>query len=163
MEETSLIKLILESNLINFALAFVAIVFFMLNFLPKSSAGRKQELEREIAAAEQAKKDAEQKLKDLEQEIAQAKIESELIIKNAQSTAMSIKDQVINETQKEIERLNANAIREIDLQKTLAISSIKKQISEQAFAITEKNIKAKKDEINQLIQTKVKQELASIK
>ena len=79
-EETNLFKLILESNVLNFAVAFSAVVYVLCKFLPESKTQRKQELEKEIAAAKEARALAEIKLQELEKEIEKTKAEADRMV-----------------------------------------------------------------------------------
>lgn len=155
-----LLKLILESNLINFVVVFGFLVYALGNFLPKATKERQAELEKTIENANKARVAAEQKLQELENELKKSKLDAQSIIETAKASAEKLKNQILDEAKKEVDRLNANAIKEIDLQKSLAISAIRNEIISKAFELTEKNIESKKDQINSLIQTKVKQELS---
>lgn len=162
-EETNLFKLILDSNLLNFAVAFSLVVYVLCKFLPESKSKRKQELEREIAAAKEARELAELKLQEIEQEIEKTKLEAERIIITAKDTAEKLGYKVMEEARLEIDKMNLNAAKEIEMQKTLAIESIKKEIANAALAETEKALRLQKSEVDALIKSKLKQDLAEIK
>jgi len=157
------LKLILESNVLNFVVVFGFLVYALGKFLPKATKDRQEELEKTIENANKARLTAELKLQELENELKKSKLDAQSIIETAKASADKLKNQIIEEAKKEVDRMNANAIKEIDLQKSLAISSIRNEIVSKAFELTEKNIASKKDEINSLIQAKVKQELSVLK
>jgi len=158
-----LLKLILESNILNFLVVFAFLVYALGKFLPKATQERQAELERIIENANKARVSAELKLQELEDELKKSKLDAQSIIETARASADKLKTQILEEAKKEVDRMNANALKEIDLQKSLAISAIRSEIVTKAFELTEKNIENKKDEINKLIQAKVKQELLEIK
>lgn len=155
-------ELIIDSNLINFIIALVLVFYFLAKFIPDSSKKRKEELETEIAAAENAKKDAEQKLIELEKEIERSKAESLKIVSTAKETAENIKDKIVAEAKEEISRLNQNAEKEMELQKTMVINNIKAQIASIAMNEIEKNLNSRQKDVDRLIQNRLKKDLQKI-
>jgi F-type H+-transporting ATPase subunit b len=158
-----LLQLILESNVLNFVVVFTFLIYALGKFLPKATKERQSELEKAIEDANKARVSAELKLQELENELKKSKLDAQSILDTAKASADKLKNQVLDEAKKEVDRMNANALKEIDLQKSLAISAIRKEIVSKAFELTEKSIENKKDEINKLIQAKVKQELLELK
>ena len=158
-----LLQLILESNVLNFVVVFTFLIYALGKFLPKATKERQSELEKAIENANKARVSAELKLQELEDELKKSKLDAQSIIETAKASADKLKNQILDEAKKEVDRMNANALKEIDLQKSLAISAIRKEIVTKAFELTEKSIEDKKDEINKLIQAKVKQELLELK
>lgn len=160
--EHNLLDTIYDSNVINFAIAFIAIAYFLGKFIPDSSKKRRQELETEIAAAERTKKEAEEKLRELEKEIEKSKAESLQIVSSAKDTATTIKEQIIAEAKTEINRLNANSKKEMEMQKNLVIENIKSQIANLAMEEIEKNISEKQETVDKIIQERLKTDLQKI-
>jgi F-type H+-transporting ATPase subunit b len=158
-----LLQLILESNVLNFVVVFTFLIYALGKFLPKATKERQAELKKAIENADKARVSAELKLQELEDELKKSKLDAQSIIETAKASADKLKNQILDEAKKEVDRMNANALKEIDLQKSLAISAIRKEIVTKAFELTEKSIENKKDEINKLIQAKVKQELLELK
>ena len=162
-EELNLLELILDSNLLNFTVAFALITFALTRLLPDSKNKRKQELEKEIAAAKAAREQAELKLEELEQEIEKAKLEAARMVTTAKDTAEKLRYQVMAEAKSDIDKMNLIASKEIDMQKVLAIESIKKEIARAAITETEKVLRSKQSEVDMLIKTKLQKDLAEIK
>jgi len=160
--EHNLLTTILESNIINFTIALIAIIYFLGKLIPDSSKKRKQELEAEIAAAERTKIEAEEKLRELEREIEKSKAESLKIVSSAKETAETIKEQIIAEAKQEITRLNSNSKKEMEMQKNLVIENIKSQIANLAMEEIEKNISEKQEMVDKIIQEKLKKDLQKI-
>lgn len=160
--ENPLTKLILDSNIVNFAIAFIAITYFLGKLIPDSSKQRKQELEAEIAAAERTKHEAEEKLIELGREIERSKAESLQIVSSAKDTAETIKEQIIAEAKKEITRLNSNSKKEMEMQKNLVIENIKTQIANLAMEEIEKSISEKQESVDKIIQERLKKDLQKI-
>ncbi len=162
-EETNLFKLILESNLLNFAVAFSVVIYVLCKFLPESKDKRREELQKEIAAAKEASELAEIKLQELENEIEKTRAEADRMVISAKDTAEKLRYKVMEEAKLEIDKMNSNAAREIEMQKVMAIESIKKEIASAALAETEKALRLQKSEIDSLIKSKLKQDLAEMK
>lgn len=152
-------ELIIESNLINFIIAAAAVVYLLVKVIPEGASKRKTEIQKELLQAQEAKKDAEAKLKELEIEIANAKKESITIVEKAHQNAESAKKQVMADAKSEIERLNTNAFREIEMHKEMAINTIKEQISQLTMKSVEKSLLEKKEELDKLIKVKLKKDL----
>lgn len=152
-------EIIIESNLINFVIAAAAVAYLLIKVIPEGANKRKTEIQKELLQAEQAKKDAEAKLKELEVEIENAKKESVNIVVKAKESAEAVKKQTMKEAKAEIERLNANAHREIDMHKEMAINTIKDQISHLTMKSVEKSLIEKKAELDKLIKVKLKKDL----
>ena len=152
-------EIVLESNLINFVIAAVAVAYLLMKVIPESTKNRKTEIQKELIAAQEAKEAAEAKLKELEQEIENAKKESVTIIENAKTNAEALKKQTMDDAKAEIERLNANAQREISMHKETAINTIKEQIAHLTMKSVQESLIAKKDELDGVIKSKLKKDL----
>lgn len=151
--------LILESNLINFTIVIIAIAYFLIKLIPDSTKKRQAEIQKQLTDAQKAKEDAEAKLKELEVEIEVAKIESKKIIDSANENAESIKSQIIKDAQTEISRLKANAQREIQMNKDVAINNIKDKLRELTITSVQNSLKERQSEVDQLIKQKVANDL----
>lgn len=160
--ETNLFDLIKDSNIINFTIAFIALYFFLIKFLPDSAKQRKAELEQEIAQAEKLKQEAEEKLAELEREIDKAKAESTRIVNDAKNTAEELKNKTVEAAKSEIAKLNASAEKEIEMQRIIAVEKLKKEIAATVVTETEKSLANRRQEIDTLIKDKVKQDLAQV-
>ena len=152
-------KLIIESNLINFIIAVAAIAYLLIKVIPSSTEKRRSEIQKELAAAQEAKKAAEEKLKELELEITKAHEESKNIVATAKTNADAIKSQTIKDAKAEIDRLGANSQKEIEMYKEMAINTIKEQITHLTMQNVEKTLNEKKDELDKLIKLKLSKDL----
>lgn len=160
---SNIFSTILESNLLNFVVATALIVYFLSKSLPESARKRKEELEREIAAATKAKEEAQAKLEELDREIERSKIEAQQIVVNAKANAEKLKMQLMTETQMEVERLHSQASREIEMQRVQTIESLRKEIAISTATEIERLINDKKTEFEALIQTKLNSDLEKLK
>lgn len=152
-------KLIIESNLINFVIAAAAVAYLLLKVIPEGTAKRKTEIQKELLEAQNAKEDAEAKLKELAIEIENARKESITIVEKAKENAEAVKKQTMQDAKVEIERLNTNAQREIEMHKEMAINTIKEQITHLTMKSVEKTLIEKKEELDKLIKVKLRSDL----
>jgi F-type H+-transporting ATPase subunit b len=157
--ENELTQLVIDSDLINFTIAAAAVIYLLMKVIPESTAKRKTEIQKELLKAQEAKKDAETKLKELEIAIEDAKKETITIIQTAKENADAVKKQTMSEAKIEIDRLNTNAHREIEMHKEMAINTIKEQITHLTMKNVEKSLIEKKDELDKLIKAKLKNDL----
>ncbi|MCE2928378.1 MAG: ATP synthase F0 subunit B [Candidatus Caenarcaniphilales bacterium] len=156
------IKLILESNLLNFAIAIGLIVYLVGKMLPAASDKRKLELEDGLKKASEAKIRAEEELEKLNKEIERSKAEAQLMVSNAKSSAEALYKDIVESAHKEISRLEANAQREIENSRHQAISNLKKQIVGQVMIEVEKQLKLNQTELSNKITEKINSDLEAL-
>lgn len=152
-------KLILESNLINFVIAVGITSYLLIKVIPQSTSKRKTEIQKELLQAQEAKKAAEAKLEELKIEIENAKKESLNIIESAKANSEALRAQIMKDAKQELDRMNANASREIEMHKEMTINTIKEQISHLTMKNVEKTLLDKKSEIDKLIKLKLNKDL----
>lgn len=152
-------KLILESNLINFVIAVGITSYLLIKVIPQSTSKRKTEIQKELLQAQEAKKAAEAKLEELKIEIENAKKESLNIIESAKANSEALRAQIMKDAKLELDRMNANASREIEMHKEMTINTIKEQISHLTMKNVEKTLLEKKSEIDKLIKLKLNKDL----
>jgi len=152
-------KLILESNLINFVIAVGITSYLLIKVIPQSTSKRKTEIQKELLQAQEAKKAAEAKLEELKIEIENAKKESLNIIESAKANSEALRAQIMKDAKLELDRMNANASREIEMHKEMTINTIKEQISHLTMKNVEKTLLDKKSEIDKLIKLKLNKDL----
>jgi F-type H+-transporting ATPase subunit b len=152
-------KLILESNLINFVIAVGITSYLLIKVIPQSTTKRKTEIQKELLQAQEAKKAAEAKLEELKIEIENAKKESLNIIESAKANSEALRAQIMKDAKLELDRMNANASREIEMHKEMTINTIKEQISHLTMKNVEKTLLEKKSEIDKLIKLKLNKDL----
>ncbi len=152
-------KLILKSNLINFVIAVGITTYLLIKVIPQSTSKRKTEIQKELLQAQEAKKAAEAKLEELKIEIENAKKESLNIIESAKANSEALRAQIMKDAKLELDRMNANASREIEMHKEMTINTIKEQISHLTMKNVEKSLLDKKSEIDKLIKLKLNKDL----
>jgi len=124
---------ILETNLINLAIALGILVYFGRGVLGKILGDRQASIAAEIQDAEERKQVAAAKLADEQQKLAQAQAEAKRIIAEAQERAQQAREQILAQVQVEIERLKATAGQDTQAQAERANLEIRRRIADLAL------------------------------
>ncbi len=160
-----LTKLILESNLINFALVAIALIVVLVKFIPNASRKQSELIQSEIREAEAARALAENKLSELEAKLKESKTEAKKFLEEARSTAQKIRQQILDDTKSEIAQMQASAEKDLEHQKNLIMQSIKTKVIDAAFKLTEESVKseANRKQIEASLKANLEQTLAGVK
>lgn len=140
-EHSSLLRLILESNLINFLVVLGLIIFFSIKYLPSLSKNKQNQILKNLEDAKEARKAAEEKLKELEKKIEEAKEESKKILIEAESSAEKLKLQIDTEAKKQSESIMSALERDLEAAKAVSIEEIKRSILNAALKLAEEKFK----------------------
>ena len=125
-EGGSLLDTIFEANLINIILLAGGLFTLLSGALSESLSERQQKILGAIQESEEKLQEATTRLTEGETKLAQAQIVIESIQKEAEQTAVQVKNSVLTDGKKEIERLTANAKTQIA---TIEVK-VRKQISD---------------------------------
>lgn len=131
MVEHDYLKIILESNLINFLVVVSLLLVFLPKVLKASLEGKKALLSKAALELEKQKLIYEEKLAKVEERISSIKSEADIIVLSAQQAADEIKKQIIDSAEQEIEKMKAIAYKEIEDHKKSAYQEV------EAFLIRE--------------------------
>jgi F-type H+-transporting ATPase subunit b len=162
--DSSLIHLILESNVVNFLIAVILLFWFFTRELPKLRGERKSEITKEIDEARAARELAELKLKELEAKLSKAQIESKNIIEEGKKAAEQIRHEILESAKDQISKMQNSAEKEIESKKNLAMQSLRRTLTEEAIKLVESMIKEenKKKEFVASIEKQFLKELNSM-
>ncbi len=152
-----LTKLVLESNLLNFIVLALVLVWALSKFIPKATKQHSELIRREIKEAEDARKLAESKLAELESKLRESKEAARQFLEEAKETARKIKVQVLDDTKVEIQQMKELAEKDLELQKCIILQSIKQKVIEAAFKLTEESVKSETN--RQLIEASIRADL----
>lgn len=130
-------QVLVESDLINVLILAFAIIYLANRFLPKIIDQRKKQISKELEEAKQARIKAEQELKNIKQKTERVAIEIQEIKEEAKQAALSIKKQIEQETEKELENLRAKVKKEIISGHDEAIQEIKNSASDEAVKLAQ--------------------------
>jgi len=135
-------ELILESNLINFAIMALIMIWALVKFIPSAAKNQSELLRRDIKEVEEARKLAEMEFAELEAKLKQSKLEANKFIEEAKATAQKLRSQILEESKAEIDQMKLLAEKDIEQQKNLAMQSIRAKVIEAAFKLTEESVKS---------------------
>ncbi len=150
-------KLILESNLINFSVAALVIVWALVKFIPQATLKQSELIRKEIQEAEAARKLAEASFQELEAKLQESKIAAKKFLEEAKTTAQKLRVQILEETKAEIQQMKTIAENDLEQQKVIIMQSIKQKVIDAAFKLTEESVKS--DDNRRQIETSLKASL----
>lgn len=143
----AVLEKILESNVINFLIVLVFIVWIVKKFNVFSAVGDKQNLiKQSVKIAEEEKVKAELELDATKKRLRRAEEEIEKIITDASGIAVSLAERIRYETSSHAEELIQKNKKLIDAEKEMASNEVTHNISKAAFNIAEEHIKQAVDE-----------------
>lgn len=141
--------ILIGSDLLNVIILAIAIIYLGNRFLPKIIDQRKNQISKELEEAKKARIKAQDELEAVKEKTRQAKTEIEGMKEEAKKTAIIIKKQIEEETEKELENLKLKIKREINTNREEAVRDIKRSASEAAIKLAEEALSkiAKNEEI----------------
>lgn len=141
------LQFILHTNIINFMLVFILLVWLIRKFnLFSVFSERQNEIARKIKLAEEEKLRAEMDLDATRKKIRKSDQEVDKIVKDAHQVASSLAARIRKEGDIESEEMSKRAQRILEVEKEMASSEVTKNISNAAFTIAEEHIKKSIDE-----------------
>lgn len=143
MLENDFIKIILESNVLNFAVVLFLVVYFLPKTLKKSLDDKKVLLNKENLELEQQKIAFGEKLAKIEAKISSVKTDADSIISAAEEAAEVLKKQIIDSADLEIEKMKALAFKEIEDKKKLAFQEVETYFIQKALDSVEASFSSK--------------------
>lgn len=130
-------QVVVESNLLNVVILALAFVYLGNKFLPKIVDERKRQITKELDDAKNARIKAEKELTEIKEKLRRTTAEIEQIKIEAEKTAIAIKNQVEENTEKDLEQLKLKVKREISSNYEETIQNIKKSASDVAIKLAE--------------------------
>jgi F0F1-type ATP synthase membrane subunit b/b' len=145
MLENDYLKIILESNLLNFLVVLFLVIYFLPRALKKSLEDKKVLLNKEVLELETQKLGYQEKLSKIELKIDSIKSDADAILSSAEQAAEVLKRQIIDSAELEIERMKSLAYREIEDKKKKAYQEVEAYFIEKAVASVQANFLEKID------------------
>lgn len=137
----------INATLIAQVLNFLVLVFILAKFaykpLLKVMDERKNKIADDLAAADQAKTDAEAVKAEYAAKLADARQEAQAIIDNARKTAQAAHDKIMADTKAEQEQVIAAAKESIALEKKKSLDDIREQVIALSMAAASKIVEQK--------------------
>ncbi len=128
---------LLETNLINLAIIIGVLIVFGRRFLGDTLSSRKTEIETAIREAEERKKKAASELAGQQQKLAQAKAEAKKLVEDAHARAETVRASIAEQTERDIERLRADAQRDLSSQQDRIASELRRYVADKALVAAE--------------------------
>ncbi len=130
-------ELIAGSNLLNVLILAIAMIYLGNKFIPKLIDERKKQISKELEEAKLARVKANEELELIKEKTRRVSSEIEQIKEEAKKTAASIKKQIEQDTDKELENLKLKVKKEITSSQEETIQNIKQSASETAIKLAE--------------------------
>ncbi|MBI3591705.1 MAG: hypothetical protein HY094_10060 [Candidatus Melainabacteria bacterium] len=130
-------QILVESDLLNVLILALAMVYLGNKFFPQILDQRKKQISKELEEAKSARIKANEELEAIKQKTERVALEIEEIKQEAKKTGMTIKKQIEQDTEKELESLRLKVKREINSSQEEAIQDIKKSASSAAIKLAE--------------------------
>lgn len=130
-------QVIVESDLLNVVILAIALVYLGNKFLPKIVDERKRQITKELDDAKNARVKAEKELTEIKEKLRRTTAEIEQIKIDAEKTAIAIRTQIEENTEKDLEQLKLKVKREISSNYEETIQNIKKSASDVAIKLAE--------------------------
>ena len=140
---------LLDTNLINLVIIIGVLIVFGRKFLGETLSSRKTQIESEIKTAEERKQKAASELATQQQKLAQAKAEAEELIKSAHERAELARASILEQADKDVERLQAEAQKDVGSQADKVAAELRKYVAEKALAAAERKCR---EELNDTAQ-----------
>jgi F0F1-type ATP synthase membrane subunit b/b' len=145
MLENDYLKIILDSNLLNFLVILFLVVYFLPKVLKKSLEDKRVLLNKEAVELENQKLGYQEKLSKIESKIDSIKTDADAIVNSAEQAAEVLKKQIIDSAEIEIERMKSLAYREIEDKKKKAYQEVEAYFIEKAVDSVQANFLEKID------------------
>jgi len=136
---------ILETNLINLVIVIGILVYFGKKFLGNTLSQRRAAIEDAIKEAEQRKQKASAALAEQQQRLAQAKTEAKQILAKAEESAAKARDTILAEAEADIERMKANAARDLTSQQERILQELRQRVVAMAIEQVEAELPQRLD------------------
>lgn len=137
---------ILGSNLINLVLIITFLVVYGSKFLENLLTERRTKIEAEIKEAEARKAQAAASLSEAQKNLTQAQEKAKQIKADAETTASRVSKEILAQGEKDVERLKATALAELDSERNKVVAQLKQQIAVLALEKAEEQLKETLDE-----------------
>jgi F-type H+-transporting ATPase subunit b len=132
---------IFESNLINLTIVIAILIYFGRGFLGKILGERRENIEQAIKEAEERVSKASESLSDAQQKLTQAQAEAEKIRVEAEARAKTARDAILAQAEKDVIRLQEDAVKDLDSERERAIAELRQRASVLALQRVESQLK----------------------
>jgi F-type H+-transporting ATPase subunit b len=132
---------ILGSNIINLIIIIGLLVVYGGKFLTNLLTERRNRIAEEIQEAENIAATAAKALAEGKENLNQAQVKAKQIKSDAESSAEKLRGEILAQGQKDIERIRATAVQELDSERAKVVAGLKKRIAVLALEKAEQQLK----------------------
>ncbi len=133
------------AQLINFAIILLVLWKWVFNPVAKKLTERTEKIEKAIADADQTQKEKDEFFKWKETEMTRVRSQSAAIVAASQNEAAKAKQQILDETKKEQEKMIGQAKAKIEGEKNQVVREVKTEMADLITLATEKILREKLD------------------
>ena len=126
---------LLDTNLINLVIIIGVLIVFGRKFLGETLSSRRSQIQAEIQDAEERKQKAASELASQQQKLAQA--QAKKLIEDANTRAEAAKAAILVQADADIERLNAEAQKDVSSQQDKIAAELRQYVAERALVAAE--------------------------
>jgi F-type H+-transporting ATPase subunit b len=137
---------ILDTNLINLAILIGVLLYFGPSVLGKILTERRTSIEEEITEAEKRLQDAAAALAEQQEKLTRAQTEAEQIKANAEERAKALKESMMAQAAKDVEKMKAAASQQLDSERDRVIAELGSIVSAKALESVESQLKERLDD-----------------
>jgi F-type H+-transporting ATPase subunit b len=140
---------LLGSNVINLAIVITFLFVYGSKFLNNILEQRREKIAQEIQEAEKSAQEAAKALAEAKENLDQAQAKAKQIKADAEETGKNLHAEILAQGEKEVERMKASAVQELDTERAKVIAELKRQIAILALEKAEQDLK---DRLNDDVQ-----------
>jgi F-type H+-transporting ATPase subunit b len=137
---------ILDTNLINLAILIGVLLYFAPGVLGKILTARRTEIEEAITEAEKRQKEAAAALAEQQQKLTLAQTEAEQIKAKAEERAKTLKESMLAQAMRDVEKMKAAASQELNSERDRAIAQLRSITALRAIERVESQLKERLDD-----------------
>lgn len=140
---------VLDTNLINLAIVIAILVYFGRQLLGNILGDRRTRIETELTEAESRARQAKATLDDVQQKLASAQAEMARIRQEGQENARKVKERLLADSAREVERLREGAVQDLEAEVTRAKAEIERRIAQLALERVAAELETRLDDAQQ--------------
>lgn len=146
-EVPSLKETVFKSNVLNFIVVVIFLVWLIKKTKPMSVVNKKiNEIKNTITTAEESSLKAEESLNEVKDAVAGTEKQVQEIVNDSKKVAARLSDKIKEEIKTEVNELNQKAEKTISNDKSKVNSEIRKDVTKAAFIVAEEHVKNAIDE-----------------
>ncbi|AFY40493.1 ATP synthase subunit b [[Leptolyngbya] sp. PCC 7376] len=140
---------IIEANLINLGIILALLFVYGRKFISDLLDERKAKIVADLEDAETRMKNAKAALTKAQKDLEQAQKQAQVIREEAKVSAEKAKSNVLAQGREEIEKLKANAVKELDNEQAKVVADLKQRIAQLALERVESELRDRLDDASQ--------------